>query len=333
MYNLHLGDSKKILKTIPSNSIDSIVTDPPYEIGFMGKRWDSTGIAYDMELWRECLRVLKPGGYCAAFGATKSYHRMAVAVEDAGFEIRDTLFWLYGSGFPKGKNIDTACQQRGIATPEAFKGYWSTLKPCTEPIVLAQKPFKRSILDNLLLYGVGAMNIDECRIGDEVRFNPPTHKGKTVAMGDYSHCNGQGSTVKGRYPGNVIMSDEVLQTLAKTQQPYFYCPKATKTEREFGLDTLADGTRQCYNGAKDGAIGGKKISKNIHPTVKPLELMQWLCRLITPKNGIILDPFCGSGSTGIAAVTQGYSFEGVDMSAEYLAIADARITAWQNKAI
>jgi len=330
MVDLRLGDSREVLKTLADCSVDSIVCDPPYEIGFMQKGWDKSGIAYDMELWRECLRVLKPGGYLSAFGATRSYHRMACAIEDAGFDIRDTLTWIYKSGFPKGLDIAKAIDrqagylrgERGELlntngsmenpnyartdkgepiTDEAkeWAGWWTTLKPACEPIVLAQKPVKGGFIDNIRNHGVGALNIDACR-----------HEAK--------------------YPMNVLVDEESKR--GNAQLGYFYCPKASKSERDYGLEAIEEAVRKCYNGTAKGNIGGNRPAKNVHPTVKPIELMRWLCRLTTPKGGCVLDPFLGSGTTGIAARLEGFDFVGVELSAEYMTLAKHRINAWEGRA-
>jgi len=262
--------------------VDSVVTDPPYELGFMGKSWDSTGIAFQKETWELAFQLLKPGGHLLAFTGSRTYHRIAVAIEDAGFEIRDQIMWLYGSGFPKTKNH---------------------LKPAHEPVVMARKPVEGTVAENVLKHGTGGINIDECRIelsdGDDPRLGGRgTWKTDKMAENVYGDYKGKevGSSELGRYPANV-MHDGLEQEWAR----FFYCPKVSKNERDRGLD------------------------KNNHPTVKPVELMKYLCRLVTPKGGTILDPFMGSGSTGMAAKDGGFDFIGIEKEKEYYEIAEQRI--------
>ena len=388
-YKLILGDCLIKLKDIEDNSIDSIVTDSPYGISFMGKNWD-----YDVpsvEIWKECYRVLKPGGHILSFSSPRTYHRMAVNVEDAGFEIRDQIMWVYGSGFPKSHNVGKAIDKKlgverevvgiknrpaistnnsndGWKRPSHFNedgthkttmnvtvptseeakqwdGWGTALKPAHEPIVMARKPFKGDVCSNVLEHGTGALNIDACRIGDEeIKISGGR---KTIAIGDertgkalgrYGPHEPLNTTHTGRWPANFIHdgSQEVIDNFPNTGSStpseknknggefpedntiklglkeirrtgfqdsgsaarYFYCPKASKTDRE---------------------------ENNNHPTVKPTDLMRYLCRLITPKNGTVLDPFMGSGSTGKAAILEGYNFIGIELSEEYLDIARNRI--------
>ena len=295
---LHQGDCLEVLRSIPSDSIDSIVTDPPYGLSFMGKRWD-----YDVpsqEVWAECLRVLKPGGHLLAFAGTRTQHRMAVRIEDAGFEIRDMIAWVYGSGFPKSLDVSKAIDKangywRGRAgkvvsdndamsggnyerTPKGsavtidavtWQGWGTALKPALEPITVARKPLIGTVAENVLQHGTGAINVDGGRVEG------------------------------GRWPANFIHdgSEEATDLLGASAR-FFYCAKASKTDR--GND-------------------------NHHPTVKPTDLMRYLCRLVTPPNGIVLDPFMGSGSTGKAAMLEGFAFVGIEREAEYCEIARARI--------
>ena len=369
-FTLYNGNSKQILPTLPENSIDSIVTDPPYELGFMGKSWDSTGVANDVELWKEVLRVLKPGGYLLSFGGSRTYHRMAVAIEDAGFEIRDQIMWGYGSGFPKSLNIDKAIDKaagvereilgvsrmqpdiRGnnyaqgkreyggdtvpqhITEPSTdlakqWQGWGTALKPAHEPIVLARKPFTGTVANNVLTYGVGGINIDGARVeaGDE-KFTPENSR-QTFTNEIYGKGLGLGNPQNpaGRWPANFIHdgSDEVNELLGEPSR-FFYCAKAGKRDRNEGCENLEDKEWKT-----DGAAIPEREnrpflpSKNNHPTVKPTDLMQYLCRLITPPNGTILDPFLGSGSTGKAAMYEGFKFVGIELTDEYLPIAKARI--------
>jgi len=345
-YTLHCGDNREVLRTMANASVDSIVCDPPYELGFMGKHWDSTGIAYDVTLWTECLRVLKPGGHLVAFGGSRTYHRLAVAIEDAGFEIRDQIQWIYGSGFPKSHNLDND-----------WKGYGTALKPAHEPAVLARKPLTGTVADNVMTWGCGAINIDGCRVGEreKVQYTGVRHKssfgGETQ---DYKNPNKYEKSIEplpvGRWPANVIFDEEAAQVLdaqsghsvskphvqrkkaiksiAKGYESarisnvthndsggasrFFYVAKASKAEREAGLDS--DGDRA-----------------NHHPTVKPIELMRYLVRLVTPKGGTVLDPFMGSGSTGCAAMLEGMDFVGIDITPEYVEIARRRILHHANQ--
>lgn len=282
------GDCLDKLKGLEDNSIDSIVTDPPYGLSFMGKKWD-----YDVpsvKIWEECMRVLKPGGHLLAFAGSRTYHRMAVRIEDAGFEIRDQIMWIYGSGFPKSHQLGD--------------GWGTGLKPAHEPIVMARKPFKGSCKDNHKEYGVGGLNIDECRIaiGDNDKMDIRRYNVYHDTFNSYE--DGESAKGKeyvvaephegGRWPANVIMDDSDNEEWRK----YFYCPKASKKDRDEG---------------------------NIHPTVKPTDLMAYLIRLVTPKGGIVLDPFMGSGSTGKAAMIEGMPFVGIEREKEYYEIAKQRI--------
>ena len=392
-----VGDCREVMAGLDDCSVDAIVTDPPYELGFMGKSWDSSGIAYDLDVWRQALRVLKPGGHLLAFSGSRTYHRMVCAIEDAGFEIRDQIMWLYGSGFPKSHDISKAIDREagaerevvgrkddwrpigrrehaGMGThewhrpfhddPEAcersraitapateaartWSGWGTALKPAHEPIVVARKPFKGTVAANVLAHGTGALNIDGCRVGTEGGTrngdgnSGPSHGiyGNGLGGWDVTPIAGLG-----RWPANVIHdgSDEVLRLFPETSSGsraagiysgssnsnsignfsfksfmaiqgssgsaarFFYCAKASKRDREEGLQP---GDRRA----------------NHHPTVKPTDLMRYLCRLVTPPGGLVLDPFTGSGSTGKAAVLEGFRFIGAELSEEYAAIARARI--------
>jgi DNA modification methylase len=336
------GNSLEVLKTLEDNSVDSIVTDPPYELGFMGKKWDSTGIAYNVDLWKECLRVLKPGGHLLAFGGTRTYHRMACAIEDAGFEIKDCIQWIYASGFPKSHDISKAIDKKlgaerevinsytrkgrsgGImgkkveiernitvpASPEAkrWEGWGTALKPANEPIVLARKPIsEKTIAENVMKWGTGGLNIDGCRV--ETNGETPKGSGKgsrNSIFGQVANSKGNGGNVTpelGRFPANLILDEEAGRMLDEQQEGasrFFYCAKASKKERGEG---------------------------NNHPTVKPIKLMEYLITLVTPPNGIILDPFFGSGTTGVAAVNLGFNYIGVELDEQYIEIARRRINA------
>lgn len=304
MWQLKLGNCKELIKNLEDNSIDSIVTDPPYELGFMGKKWDNSGIAYDVKLWIECLRVLKPGGHLLAFSGSRTYHRMAVAIEDAGFDIRDQIQWVYGSGFPKSHNIGKAIDKMQGGAKQ-WNGWGTALKPAHEPICVARKPLIGTVAENVLKYGTGGINIDGCRVGTQESWQ--RLKGSNEGL-DGNFLKGKKeiprfSNINGRWPANLIHdgSEEVLSSFPdeneKSPARFFYCAKASKKDRD----------------------------ENHHPTVKPTDLMRYLCRLVTPPKGIILDPFTGSGSTGKAAILEGYRFVGFDMKSEYIDIASARI--------
>jgi DNA modification methylase len=289
------ADCIAAMSEMSENSVDSIVTDPPYELGFMGKSWDSTGIAFNIEIWKEALRVLKPGGHLIAFGGSRTYHRMAVAIEDAGFQIRDQIMWVYGSGFPKSHNIGKKI--------EGWDGWGTALKPAHEPIVLARKQIVGTVANNVLQFGTGGLNIDGSRVGSkrDSEQKQSAYSGSNVAIVGQREGGKIYPENLGRFPANFIHdgSDEVLELLNEAAR-FFYCAKASKRDRN------------------EGAL-------NHHPTVKPTSLMQYLVRLVTPPNGIVLDPFMGSGSTGKACVLEGFDFIGIEQSAEYVEIARARI--------
>jgi site-specific DNA-methyltransferase (adenine-specific) len=361
------GDCRAALEFMPSDSIHSVVTDPPYALvsitkrfgkpgskpakdvyargaaGFMGKTWDTGETAFDPAFWADVWRVLRPGGHVLAFGGTRTYHRLASAIEDAGFEIRDQIGWVYGSGFPKSHNMDGE-----------WEGWGTALKPAWEPIVVARKALDGTNAENLARWGVGALNIDGCRVGTGGGTSKaaPVPTSKTVnAFGNGLNGGGVKSIDAGRWPANVIHdgSDEVIEafpnsdgsgparTLKRSggtrdgdwgmnakegdEAPlrdagrgsaarFFYCAKASRADRHDNVPLKPDG--------KPG---------NDHPTVKPTELMRYLCRLVTPPGGTVLDPFMGSGSTGRGAVLEGFNFIGCEMEAEYAAIARARIAA------
>lgn len=384
MIDLRNGDCIEQMRQLPDNSVDSIVTDPPYELGFMGKSWDSTGIAYSVKMWDEALRVLKPGGHLLAFSGSRTYHRMACAIEDAGFEIRDQIMWVYGSGFPKSMDVSKAIdKQAGVerevvgtrikkagditggnfkrndsyedtfltitepATDKAkqWAGWGTALKPAHEPIVLARKPLIGTVATNVIIHGTGALNIDGSRIGTG------TGETKTVNYPDirgnnFNNANGSVEytvTDQGRWPANFIHdgSDEATELLGDSAR-FFYCAKASKKDRNEGLDDFAgkevgtkgNGLARTCASCGASTLQGCECSDrtyvnptraNHHPTVKPIELMRYLVRMITPPNGTVLDPFMGSGSTGKAAVLERFSFIGIDQSADYLEIAKARI--------
>ena len=462
-YKLYQGSMLDMLEVIEPETIDSIVTDPPYGLtsitkrfgkensaecqygkdgsfarlsrGFMGKEWDGSGIEYNIETWQKCYEVLKPGGYLLAFGGSRTFHRMACAIEDAGFEIRDTIMWLYGSGFPKSMNIGLAIDKKnGVESkvigkaigninqmpdgrpsrsqiaweskPKEYdikeaqnkwKGWGTALKPSFEPIIVARKPFKGSLVDNVIEYGVGGINIDECRVeptGEDIGRNNINAKNSPLNSKDGWNNNsmvGLDTTgrYEGRFPANTILTydetdcDEVCGGFPDTKSKgskanyeisnsdniynfangkniksgvhfedsgsasrYFYCAKASKKDRDEGLEEFElKGAKELLNREEnsDGASWNGKYSsgnayagagcpkKNTHPTVKPTELMQYLVRLVTPNGGTILDPFNGSGSTGKAVMyenkerNKNYKYIGIELTEEYLPIAKARI--------
>jgi len=381
--NIYEGNNLDILPELQSNSVDSIVCDPPYELGFMGKSWDSSGIAYSVELWTQCLRVLKPGGHLLAFGGTRTWHRLAVAIEDAGFEIRDNIAWLYGSGFPKSHNISKAIDklygaEREIIGPyrdaarkvngsasansvglgakpsiemfetanatdeaKAWEGWGTALKPAHEPIVVARKPVIGTVAQNVLKYGTGGLNIDGTRIGTDEADVKELNRGNKRPTGDnYSDStffriqieDRENKTASGRWPANIILDEHTAQLLDEQSDAsrFFYVAKASKRDRNEGLDELPQ-VRHADRNVTDG-VGGdnprnrtNQAKQNFHPTVKPTALMQYLIRLVTPDNGVVLDPFAGSGSTGKAAILEGKRFIGIELTAEYLPIIEGRL--------
>lgn len=482
-WTVHLGDSLAVLKTLPDSSVDAVVTDPPYGLAFMGKKWD-----YDVpgeELWRECLRVLKPGGHLLAFAGTRTQHRMAVRIEDAGFEIRDMVAWVYGSGFPKSLDVSKALDKiarrdyigaavrlgmeipgksyhdwtrgehapsdkwwaefkdylsddewmrlerevvghdnkgRAIfgscegefaitapATPAAkeWQGWGTALKPSFEPITMARKPLgEGTVAANVLAWGVGGINVDGCRVeadpqdlGDPTRFQSRRKGGDTWdrqdrGMFDAGRPGGWASGVpSGRWPANLVHdgSEEVVGLFPVTtsggtpfRRPagmgyhgasgqesvngnhgdtgsaarffasfpqsnadrFKYCAKASRREREAGCEGLEErdkygpagqwNSHDCFSGKTgDEAWRAKNPNtptRNGHPTVKPIALMRWLCRLVTPPGGLVLDPFMGSGTTGCAAMLEGFNFVGIEREPEYIEIARRRITYWAEQA-
>lgn len=488
---LLVGSCLDTLKTLADESIDSIVTDPPYELGFMGKQWDASGIAYQVELWRECLRVLKPGGHLLAFGGTRTYHRMAVAIEDAGFEIRDSIHWTYGSGFPKSLNIaksieakvktgkaspkgqrmaamgdeykesplagtpgygttgnfvnkDTDSKPLAITTEAAKKwdGWGTALKPSHEPIVVARKPLTGTVADTVLQHGTGGINIDATRVGTEAitingqgndkmfhgnfsgQVDNPERTGRFPANTLLTHnhdCQETGTTTdqpvagkrtatfgtqdtqsggdgsggwssppittttwsctpncpvalldqqsgtltpghwtktkttgfgefgngKSEYHGTGPKSDaggasrffhNSQWTTADDLTPFIYQAKPGKKERNAGLDGLPEKQGGGMSGTADKSLktgsGNERDGRaqNFHPTVKPVELIRYLIRMVTPPKGTVLDPFLGSGTTAVAAVLEGFDWKGCELTEDYLPIIKGRVK-WATKQV
>lgn len=350
MTKIHVGHCLEVMRGMADNSVDAIVTDPPYGLSFMGKRWD-----YDVpstEIWAECLRVLKPGGHLLAFAGTRTQHRMAVRIEDAGFEIRDMIAWVYGSGFPKSRN-----------------GPWggTALKPALEPITVGRKPLAGTVETNWREHGTGALNTDACGIGakfseggrwpanlihdgsDEVLSAFPVAPGQMADASTNADARKTQNTYRNMRRGrgearagsaNLCDAGFKMRPGARRMDTgsaarFFYCAKASKADRDTGLDgfnktaagMVSNTSGQHITRREDGYQATARA--NNHPTVKPTELMRYLCRLVTPAGGIVLDPFMGSGSTGKAAVLEGFQFIGIEEDPAYAAIAEARICAVQ----
>ena len=426
-FDLQNGDSLDVLKEFPDNHFDSIVSDPPYGLSFMGKAWDKS--VPSVEIWQECLRVLKPGGHLLAFAGTRTQHRMAVNIEDAGFEIRDMIAWIYGSGFPKSHDVSKAIDKHfgkkrevvgyasthinrpatenwnksaqpmkhskfkedgaktggGLsaitapATPEAaqWEGWGTALKPALEPITVARKPLTGTVAANVLEWGTGGVNVDGCRVGTEETLGRAKGGWGNSAVGatNYGNFNSIGIAKEGgRWPANLIHdgSDEVVGLFPHTKEGngkigggdgkskglfgmgsrnvsrypgegsaarFFYCAKAQKKDRNEGVfdesAVLAEIKRrstlteeEIENLGPVSEVGGMQ---NNHNTVKPTDLMRYLCRLVTPPNGLILDPFMGSGSTGKAAVLEGFDFVGIELDPHFVEISRARIEHAEKK--
>jgi site-specific DNA-methyltransferase (adenine-specific) len=414
---VHHGDCREVMATLDAESVDAVVCDPPYGLSFMGKGWDH-GVPGE-EFWTQALRVAKPGAHLLAFGGTRTYHRLACAIEDAGWEIRDCVMWVYGSGFPKSHDVSKAIDkaagaERGRSTvrsksvstcyaqdewtrlnagtvldPKAitqeaaqWSGWGTALKPAWEPIIVARKPLCGTVAENVLTHGTGGINVDGCRVGangdklnggrvstkNEGWDRPWKHDAKAVA-----DCIARGTAAVekaeqlGRWPANLIHdgSEEVVGLFPErdggafpaargcnavygkvsggsgrvgpmadsgSAARFFYCAKASKADRDEGCDGLGERGNNRYGewqGTTDHAPKTKdhNKSRNHHPTVKPTALMRYLCRLVTPPGGVVLDPFTGSGSTGKAAVCEGFDFVGIEREAEYVEIARARIAA------
>lgn len=410
---LYLGDCVEVMAALPAESVDSVVADPEYGLGFMGHKWDARPPG--VEKFAECLRVLKPGGHLLAFGGARTYHRMAVAVEDAGFEIRDQIMWLYGSGFPKSQDVSKAIDKAaGVARKSDYQpnyknmthgtgmgggqtthddlpateaarqwdGWGTALKPAHEPIIVARKPLAGTVAANVQQHGTGALNIDACRIDTAIGATYQSGgDGRVGSGGIYQggyrgewnnaepHPESARHHAKGRWPADVIHdgSDEVVvlfpASVSRPVKPenagesgdgtkrglfanisaissayydtetsaarFFYCAKASREDRNEGCEALAERPLHWSSGSESPGTfqgeGTNKAARNNHPTVKPTDLMRYLCRLVTPPGGVVLDPFMGSGSTGKAACLEGFQFIGIELEPEYFDIATARI--------
>ena len=332
MHKLYAGDCREVLPTL--DLVDSVVTDPPYGLSFMGKGWDR-GVP-GVEFWTAIIDRMKPGAHLLAFGGTRTFHRLTCAIEDAGFDIRDCIMWVYGSGFPKSHNvskaIDKATDGRLSVAAKQWDGWGTALKPAWEPITVARKPLIGTVAANVLEHGTGAINVDGCRVEGS---KPDTTRGAGGQAGRLSPIGAQGRIVddgKGRFPANLIHdgSDEVLELF----------PQSTSGSRKAGDYAREDVSSWGMKGAGElKASSGSaarffycaKTSRrdrgegNDHPTVKPTDLMRYLCRLVTPPGGTVLDPFMGSGSTGKAAVLEGMRFVGIELDQHHVDTAERRI--------
>ncbi len=315
-WHLIESDSMLALANLPDACVDAVVADPPYALGIVGEAWDRPGIRRAdrrnqprisgeeaFERWTarwaaECRRVLKPGGHLLAFGAPRTSHRLACGIEDAGLEIRDTLMWVFAQGLPKSRKLPG--------------GLGTSLKPAYEPIIMARAPLEGTTPTNLATWGTGALNIDTARLTDARYW--PTH---------LTLCHTPGCTETAcatDCPAGLL--DRANPKTRPTR--LFFCPKAPRREREAGCEQLPARLAELYTGSSRTP----RVLRNIHPTVKPVELMRWLVKLVTPPGGVVLDPFTGSGSTGIAAVLEGRAFLGLEREAAYVDIACARLTHW-----
>jgi site-specific DNA-methyltransferase (adenine-specific) len=370
------GDCVEVLRGLEENSVDAVVTDPPYGLAFMGKKWDYS--VPGVEVWRECLRVLKPGGYLLAFAGTRTQHRMAVNIEDAGFHIRDLIAWVYGSGFPKSHDVSKAIDKAAGAEREVlgtqtkarsstgdsalpsldgttvyktwditapateaakqWEGWGTALKPALEPITVARKPFGGTIAENVLTWGTGAINVDGCRIehNEECKVLAPSLANINNPSEKCRQAGRRNSVLElkpnGRWPANLIHdgSDEVNDNFPDDSARFFYCPKADKADRDAGLSraetSAADKTNRQPGSAGINPYAGTRVpSRNNHPTVKPVALMQYLVRLVTQPGGVVLDPFMGSGTTGRACLAEGFGFVGIERDPDYFDLASERM--------
>ena len=406
MHKINHANIKEWARNYDGPLFDGILCDPPYELGFMGKSWDSSGIAFDKDMWADLLRILKPGGHLLAFSGSRTYHRMAVAIEDAGFEIRDMIEWVYGSGFPKSLNIGKAVDKiqgnerevtgikeqplmtnhygKGLHNERPIKeleetkgtspyeGYGTALKPAHEPCVLARKPIEGTVANNVLKHGTGGLNIDGTRVGTETMINQPGSTNDRLAMGNGWRKDAQPTVATGRFPANLIHdgSDEVEAVFPDSRSGsgkateyekhggqwgkgkqirnadfgdsgsasrFFYTAKASKRERNAGLEGFEEKSLKGFNASpreNHGEVRDVSLHTNHHPTVKPLSLTKYLATLIKPPTGgRLLVPFSGSGSEMIGGLQAGWEFvEGVELTEEYIPIAEARIKYWLEQA-
>ncbi|AEL98113.1 DNA methylase [Mycobacterium phage Eureka] len=361
---IHLGDCRDILAELEDASVDSIVTDPPYELGFMGKKWDGSGIAFDVEMWEQCLRVLKPGGHLLAFGGSRTWHRLASAIEDAGFEIRDSIAWLYGSGFPKSLDVSKAIDkaagaerevletipdrwagkgsvfQRSLQAPadsvnitapateaaRQWQGWGTSLKPSFEPVVVARKPLVGTVAANVLEHGTGALNIDACRVDSEPR--RIENYASTGPQGCMSHGHGGGEghagrertariETAGRWPTNVVL-DEAAAGALDAGTLYGDSGGASRFFPVFKYQAKAPTKERPSYVNEDG-------NKVAHSTVKPLALMRWLVKLVTPPGGVVLDPFAGSGTTVEACLLEKFRCIAIENEPDYIPLIEQRL--------
>jgi site-specific DNA-methyltransferase (adenine-specific) len=385
-WNIYHGDCREVMATLHAESVDAIVCDPPYGLSFMGKGWDH-GVP-GVEFWDAALRVAKPGAHLLAFGGTRTYHRLACAIEDAGWEVRDCIMWVYGSGFPKSHDVSkaidkaagaerhkvpaTGCLHKNASlnddgwnkigtslplmdgpTPvtdaaRQWQGWGTALKPAWEPILVARKPLAGTVADNVLTHGTGGINVDGCRVpsADEIAivtgkatlcgtrdgYDRPWKHDPAALAARQERANAaiEKANTLGRWPANLIHdgSDEPSSLLSDAAR-FFYCAKASKADRDEGCESLSIKDVHRYGSGIGEGIDPKAPARNRnhHPTVKPTDLMRYLCRLVTPPGGVVLDPFTGSGSTGKGATLEGFRFIGIEREAEYVEIAKGRISA------
>lgn len=385
-YDLRCGDCREVMATMGAESIDAIVTDPPYGLSFMGREWDH-GVP-GVPFWSEALRVAKPGAHLVAFGGSRTFHRLTCAIEDAGWEVRDCLMWLYGSGFPKSLNVSKAIDSGG-GRPEDIRrmqmgdtyepsgrgrvnydhgggsamngatgqsepksdaarqwsGWGTALKPAYEPVILARKPLRGTVASNVQAFGTGALNVDGCRVAalDGYTENAVT-QGINTARTSFAPAVGRRTfepSASGRWPSNILLDEEAAAALdeASGERPVSGAARNGRPSeaRASGgvtwgglhgngqLHNDSGGASRFFYTAKASAEDRGRWQGNDHPTVKPTDLMRWLCRLVTPPGGLVLDPFMGSGSTGCAAVAEGFRFVGIDLDQRHVDIARRRL--------
>jgi DNA modification methylase len=400
---VHHGDCLDVLRELDDNSVDAVVTDPPYSLTFMSRDWDRHDSPEQFQSWcqfwaAECLRVLKPGGHLLAFGGTRTWHRLACAIEDAGFEVRDSLAYMYGSGFPKSLDVSKAIDKAagaerevvGIkwadkypngpggntftvggepdgtrsapepltapATPDAarWQGWGTALKPAYEPVVLARKPLSGTVASNVLAWGTGALNVDGCRVGFVSASDEAESKGKNrhadfgteaggnEVYGDYSMVPRRNYNPPGRWPANVLLDHEAAAMLdeqsgesrdgvaVKRNLPDEGATQSldVKARTRRGADVTfgsGGGASRFFYTAKADSDERPRANGVAHPTVKPLDLMRWLVRLVTPPGGIVLEPFAGSGATVEACILEGFRCVAIEREADYLPLIMQRV--------